>query len=48
MGGPDYPDFVALPDGIRFGYNTGGNAPSMRISSGHAISLLEVPHNGST
>ena len=43
--GPDYPQFQHLPDDIKFGYNTGGNAPTLRTSGGHPISLLESRHN---
>ena len=43
--GPDYPDFESLPDDIKFGYNTSGNAPSMRTFGGHPISLLKSSHN---
>ncbi len=43
--GPDYPQFQHLPEDIKFGYNTGGNAPPLRTSGGHPVSLLESPHN---
>ena len=43
--GPDYPHFQHLPEDIKFGYNTGGNAPPLRTSGGHPISLLESRHN---
>ena len=43
--GPDYPQFQHLPDEIKFGYNTGGNAPSLRTFGGHPISLLNSRHN---
>ena len=43
--GPDYPQFQHLPEDIKFGYNTGGNAPPLRTSGGHPISLLDSRHN---
>ena len=43
--GPDYPLFQDLPEDIKFGYNTVGNAPPLRTFGGHPISLLESPHN---
>ena len=43
--GPDYPEFQHLPDEIKFGYNTGGNAPPLRTFGGHPISLLKDRHN---
>ena len=43
--GPDYPLFQHLPEDVKFGYNTGGNAPPLRTSGGHPISLLESRHN---
>ena len=43
--GPDYPEFQHLPDEIKFGYNTGGNAPPLRTAGGHPISLLSSQHN---
>ena len=43
--GPDYPDFQRLPEEIKFGYNTGGNAPPLRTYGGHPIALLSNPHN---
>ena len=43
--GPDYPQFQHLPEEIKFGYNTGGNAPPLRTFGGHPISLLDSRHN---
>ena len=43
--GPDYPEFQHLPDDVKFGYGTGGNAPALRTFAGHLISLLESPHS---
>jgi choline dehydrogenase len=43
--GPDYPQFAALPDEIKFGFDTGTGAPVVRTLSGHPISLLTSTHN---
>jgi choline dehydrogenase-like flavoprotein len=43
--GPDYPQFDHLPDEIKFGFDTGTGAPSLRTPSGHPISLLTSRHN---
>lgn len=43
--GPDYPDFRHLPDDVKFGYNTGGEADTLRTFAGHPISLLESRHS---
>lgn len=43
--GPDYPDFRHLPDDIKFGYNTGAEADTLRTFAGHPISLLESRHS---
>ena len=43
--GPDYPEFQHLPDGLKFGYNTGGDTPRLRTFASHPISLLESRHS---
>ena len=43
--GPDYPQFEHLPEEIKFGFDTGTGAPSLRTLAGHPISLLTSKHN---
>ena len=43
--GPDYPQFDHLPEEIKFGFDTGGGAPSLRTLAGHPIALLTSKHN---
>lgn len=43
--GPDYPRFEYLPDEIKYGFDTGVGAPSVRTPAGHPVSLLTSPHN---
>ena len=43
--GPDYPQFQHLSEDIKFGYNTGRNAPPLRTFGGHPITLLDSRHN---
>ncbi len=43
--GPDYPQFDHLPDEIKFGFDTGVGAPSLRTLAGHPLSLLTSQHN---
>src|SRR5262245_65783833 len=43
--GPDYPQFAHLPEEIKFGFDTGTGAPSLRTLSGHPIALLTSQHN---
>jgi len=43
--GPDYPQFAHLPAEIKFGFDTGPGAPSVRTLAGHPISLLTSKHN---
>src|SRR6266849_8318758 len=43
--GPDYPRFEHLPAEIKFGFDTGISAPSLRTLAGHPLSLLTSKHN---
>jgi len=43
--GPDYPEFEHLPDELKFGYDTGGLAPTLRTPGGHPVSLRTSKHN---
>ena len=43
--GPDYPEFQRLPNDLKFGYNTGENAPPLRTFASHPIALLESAHS---
>ncbi len=43
--GPDYPRFDHLPAEIKFGFDTGIRAPSLRTLAGHPLSLLTSKHN---
>ena len=43
--GPDYPDLEQLPDGLKYGYETGGEEPSLRTLGGHPIALANSKHN---
>ena len=43
--GSDYPVFEHLPEDVKYGYGTGGDAPPLRTFAGHPISLLESRHS---
>ncbi|PKB66189.1 MAG: mycofactocin system GMC family oxidoreductase MftG [SAR202 cluster bacterium Io17-Chloro-G4] len=43
--GPDYPEFEQLPDELKYGYETGGEEPSLRTPGGHPIALTTSKHN---
>ena len=43
--GPDYPEFEHLPDELKYGYETGGEGPSLRTPGGHPIALTTSKHN---
>ena len=43
--GPDYPDLEQLPDELKYGYETGGEEPSLRTPGGHPIALANSKHN---
>ncbi len=43
--GPDYPQLEHLPEEIKFGFDTGTGAPSLRTLAGHPLSLLTSQHN---
>mgnify|MGYP000128751235 FL=1 len=43
--GPDYPDLEQLPDELKYGYETGGEEPSLRTLGGHPIALANSKHN---
>ena len=43
--GPDYPEFEQLPDELKYGYETGGEAPALRTPGGHPIALTTSKHN---
>ena len=43
--GPDYPEFEHLPDELKYGYETGDEAPPFRTPGGHPIALTTSKHN---
>ena len=43
--GPDYPELERLPDELKYGYETGGEEPSLRTPGGHPIALANSKHN---
>ena len=42
---PEYPDLEQLPDELKYGYETGGEEPSLRTLGGHPIALADSKHN---